>query len=153
MPFSSKISIDKDRVMGDLSEIRTYLPEEIHRSKRIIDDQNRVIEDANRDAQKILRDATIEAENLVANHTVFKQAEEAAARELDSAKRDSKRMRSGAINYIDEKIAGLEKLLEDVLVTVDAHYVKFKNEVDEVLQDVYNSRQQLRLSKQNQSND
>jgi len=148
LPFSSKVSVDREKIMSILSEIRLYLPDEIMRSQRIVDDHDRVISDAKQKAGHIIRDAEIKAEALISDHEIYKAAEADANELMTQTKKTAKEIRLSTMNYADEMIAKTETMMYDIRDEVDKHMTVFKAQIDKTLGEIRDNRNSLRNNKQ-----
>ena len=57
VPFSNKVSIDKEEIYDIISEIRMKLPNELKQSKWVIEERNKILIDAQREADEIVKTA------------------------------------------------------------------------------------------------
>ena len=60
VPFSSKKGvIDLDKMRGCINDLRLNLPDEIRNAKNIVRDRQEIVSDANKEADQIVRRASI----------------------------------------------------------------------------------------------
>ena len=52
VPFSNKVSVDKEEIYDIISEIRMKLPNELKQSKWVIEERNKILIDAQREADE-----------------------------------------------------------------------------------------------------
>ena len=50
-PFSNKVQVDKDEIFEIIDEIKMKLPNEIKQSKWVIEERNKILVDAQKEAQ------------------------------------------------------------------------------------------------------
>ena len=53
VPFSSKVTVNKEEIYDIISEIRMKLPNELKQSKWVIEERNKILIDAQREADEI----------------------------------------------------------------------------------------------------
>ena len=54
-PFSNKVQVDKDEIFEIIDEIKMKLPNEIKQSKWVIEERNKILVDAQKEAVSLLR--------------------------------------------------------------------------------------------------
>ena len=111
VPFSSKVMVDKEELSAILEDIRLKLPDELKQAKRIKDERINILNDAQDEAQKILKEAELKIVELVDENAITRQAIEQKEEIIENANRISKEISTGTREYAD---ALLEKV-EDVL--------------------------------------
>ena len=116
VPFSTKISVEKDRIIDIISDIRLNLPTEIRKAERIIEEYDKVLREAESKAAAILREAAEDAKMLTNNHEIYRRAAEQATEIQEEAKQTARDIRLNAMDYADEI---LEKVEKKVLETRD----------------------------------
>jgi hypothetical protein len=120
MPLSSSAIITRDEVLDLLEAIRDELPEELRRARRILKDHEELRVAARREAADIVGDARVQAERMVQRTEIVRQAEHRAVRIVEDAEADGRQMRHEAEDYVDQKLAGFEIVLDRTLKTVRA---------------------------------
>lgn len=114
VPFSSKVTVNKEEIYDIISEIRMKLPNELKQSKWVIEERNKILIDAQREADEIVKNAEDRMVRLVDENEVTKKAYEQAAAIIDSAKKTSKDMRLGAMEYAESVLADAEGKLKEL---------------------------------------
>ena len=54
-PFSNKVQVDKDEIFEIIDEIKMKLPNEIKQSKWVIEERNKILVDAQKEADEMLK--------------------------------------------------------------------------------------------------
>ncbi len=130
---STKIVVNKDELEELLTELRMKTPEEIKRYQKIISNKEAILADAQAKADAIIAQAQIQTSELVSEHQIMQQAYAQAnevvmiatkqAQEiLDNATVDANNIRTGAIQYTDDILKGLEEVIAHSLDTTKARY-------------------------------
>lgn len=118
VPLSSNKMVDPDAIFNAIDEIRDRYPEELKQARWIIKQRQEMIEEAEREANRVLEEATDRARMLVADTEVVRQAESRAAEILEAAQANEREIRLGAEDYADEMMANLEVNLGKLLTAV-----------------------------------
>jgi hypothetical protein len=118
VPLSSSVMIARDDVLELLEEVRDDLPEELRRARRLLKDRDDVVATARREAAEIIEDARLHAERMVERTAIVREAEHRAVRLVEDAEAEGRRLRHEAEDYIDQKLAGFEIVLDRTMKTV-----------------------------------
>ena len=118
MPMSASCIVNRGEVLDILEDIRASLPTEIREADQLLDDRERVLAEADAEADRIVEQARAEAAALVTQEWVYA----AAIREAEVVRReaadDADRMRQEIDDYVDAKLAGFEIALNKTLNAV-----------------------------------
>jgi F0F1-type ATP synthase membrane subunit b/b' len=110
--------VTRDEVLELLEAARDEFPEELRRARRLLKDREEVIAAARREAAEIIEDARVHAERMVQRTEIVRQAEHRAVRLVEDAEAEGRRLRHEAEDYIDQKLAGFEIVLDRTMKTV-----------------------------------
>ena len=106
---SAKLPLSKDKAIVSvtgfkdiLDEIRANLPQEIRQARGIVADRNRIISQANQEAEAIIHSAEDRARKMVAKSEIVRQAQHRSSEMISDAKMKSGEMRKTAADYIDD---------------------------------------------------
>ena len=79
MPFSAgKRVVDVDKMRDIIDDVRANLPDEMRQSKKIVDDRERIIQEARQEAEGIIKQAEERAKALVSEQEIVKRAQKRA---------------------------------------------------------------------------
>lgn len=151
---STKIVVNKEELEELLRELRMKTPDEIKRYQKIISNKDSIIQDAKSKAETEVAEATAKAQQLVSESEVMRMAQEQAeelmeraqkqAQEIiDNATNDANSIRMSAINYTDEMLENLEKIMSHTIDTAGAKYETFLNSIQSCYDIVNKNRQEL----------
>lgn len=115
MPFTGKVMINKDEILDIITEIRLRLPNEIKQSKWVLEERNKILIDAQKEADAIIKDGGATVNKLVDEHEITKLAKASAEKIIADAKYTAKELRLGAIEYADEILALMQNTMTDSL--------------------------------------
>lgn len=119
VPFSVKKSIiDCDQMREYINEIRLNLPQEIKQAKLIVRDRQTIINDANKEAENIVRRAEDRAKVIVSNDEITKAAKAKAVEMVNQAQAKSKEIKNAANKYIDDVLVQAEECLQANLADI-----------------------------------
>ena len=146
--------MNKDEIEELLRELRLKTPDEIKRYQKIISNKNAIMADAQAKADALIQQATAQTTELVSEHEIMQQAyaqanayiEEAtrqAQEILDKATIDANNYRLAAIQYTDEMLANLSKIIEHTAETAAAKYQNFVTSLDNCREVVDMNRREL----------
>ena len=144
LPFTNKISVEKERIVDILSEIRLNLPDDIRSAQRILSDHDRIVNDAQNKAQDVLDSAENEAKIRTNNHEIFRRASDQATDIIENAKKDARDLRLNAMDYADEMLEKAETQLKEYMTNLEAQHKRVMSYYTEMIDVIYTNRQQLR---------
>lgn len=147
VPFSNKVSVSKDEIYDIITDIRAKLPNELKQSKWVIEERNKILIDAQREADEILKNAEDRMNRLIDASEVTKRAEDQAGLIVENAKRAAKDMRIGAIEYAENVLADTEAKIKDLKTVVYGESIKTDDYFAEILNVVSENIQELKLNK------
>lgn len=144
VPFSNKISVEKEKIYEIIDNIKLKLPNEIKQSQWVIQERNKILVDAQTEADEIINNANERVEKLVDENEITKKAYEQAAIIIENSKNSSKKMRLGAVEYADEILAQTEEKVKEVIEAVHKNQAEMDEFFNETLEVLYENRQELR---------
>lgn len=137
--------IDKDEAFQILDEIRYNLPRELKEAKKIIDNAEKILNDANIEANKIIKMAEEEAKLLVSEHNITKMAKIMEENKRKEMKEYVTEMRDGAINYADSCLLDVEKILQHSLNEINYISKNLEEHLSKEIERVYKNRQEIKI--------
>ena len=151
---NTKIIVNKDEIEELLRELRLKTPDEIKRYQKIISNKNAIMADAQAKADALIQQATMQTNELVSEHEIMQQAyaqanaviEDATAQAqqiLDKATLDANNYRLAAIQYTDEMLENLSKIIAHTSETAVAKYENFAASLNNCLEEVEMNRREL----------
>lgn len=152
--LSGKVAVDKNDMIDIIRDIRLKLPTEVRQSVWIVEERNKIIDEARTQACVIIEEAREQAQNLIENNQITQFAKERAENIIATAKDDAKQMHCGAIEYAQDTCKDVEDKLKGTLESIHQEVQKFESYITDMLRDVYDNRQELKeLSTQLQENE
>jgi hypothetical protein len=126
MPLSSSVLISRDEVIGLLQDALDRLPDELRQARWLLREREEFLADRTREAESLMEEVKVQAERMVSRTELVRQANQVAQRILDDANEEARRMRHEAEDYCDQKLAGMEIVLERIQRTVQAGRAKLQ---------------------------
>jgi hypothetical protein len=120
MPLSASVLVSRDEVVGLLSDALERLPDELRQARWLLREREEFLAERAREAEALMEEVRVQAERMVSRTEVVRQANQVAQRILDDANEESRRMRHEAEDYCDQKLAGMEIVLERIMRTVQS---------------------------------
>lgn len=119
VPLSASVMISRKDVEDVLADLRAGLPEELRQSRWILKERDELLEQATKEAERIVADAHRERERILSEEEVVIAARREAERILDDAREHCRVLRLEADDYIDAKLANFEVELHKELRVVE----------------------------------
>lgn len=115
LPFSKKIMVDMDEVLDIIKEIRIRLPDEIKQASWIKEEKQRILAEAQKDADNLINEAEYRLEELIDQEAIIKAAKERAEEIINKSQTTAKEIRLGAMEYADSLLMDTQEQLKDVI--------------------------------------
>lgn len=152
VPIVGKIMIDKQEAVDILEQVINYLPDEFKKAQWICEEKERIISDAQKEAELIKRESYEMLKKEIENHDITKEAKIRAEKLINSAQRDSKVIRLGAKDYADEILCSLEKevtdsgqkMLNHIKNEMQQFLTQFDKEIKNTSSEIRNNVKELR---------
>ena len=119
VPLSSSAVINRDEFLELLAQLKQEVPDEIRQARWMARDRDELLARARKEAERILAEAREQRDRLLSRTEIVHAARREGERITDDAKERAARMRLEAEDYIDQKLAAFEILLNKTLATVD----------------------------------
>lgn len=115
LPFSKKIMVDTEEILDIIKEIRIRLPDEIKQASWIKEEKQRILAEAQKDADNIINEAEYRLEELIDQEAISKAAKERAEEIINKAQATAKEIRLGAMEYADSLLLDTQEQLKEVI--------------------------------------
>jgi len=112
IPLSAFLLVNEDRIYSIIDQMRVAIPEEVKRANRVEAEKDRLLAQAQEEAERIRELAKQEAAELVKRDAIMVAAQQRADNILERSRRDADVLRSDADVYVIEVLTKLE---EDLL--------------------------------------
>ncbi|MFI3231662.1 MAG: hypothetical protein R3Y29_08970 [bacterium] len=143
--FGNK-SFDKDEIFKIIDDIKYGLPKELKEAKKIIDNADKIMQDAHIDAKKLIKSAEEQSEKLVSEHNITRLAREEEELKRREVKEFVLGMRDGAVTYADNCLSDVEEVLQSSLEEINYITKTMEEKLTLELERIYTNRQEIRTS-------
>ena len=126
VPFSTKCVVDRDEILEIIKEIRLKLPDEIKQAKWIKEERQRILVEAQNEANDIIKEAENRIISMIDEHEITRKAYEKKVEIIETANEMSREIKSGTEEYADGVLAGIEVALEDALKIIQNNRKELK---------------------------
>jgi cell division septum initiation protein DivIVA len=132
MPLSAYLVINEDDFLDVIDQLRTAIPKEIKQAERIQQERDRMIAQAEEEAERIVQMAHDESSKQLEDHQIITAAKQRAQTIIERAQRDAEVLRLEADEYAKQ-----------VLVSLDGQLGAMENQIAVLLSTVRNGLQTL----------
>src|SRR5580658_1867293 len=107
-----------DEVVALLSSALERMPDELRQARWLLKEREEFMAEQTREAEALMDEVRAQAERMVSRTDIVRQANKVAQRILDDANEESRRMRHETEDYCDQRLAGMEIVLDRIMRTV-----------------------------------
>lgn len=144
MPMSASAVVNRAELLGMLDDLGTALEAAFSDARRLMADQQSVVDEGQRKADEIIRDARNERDKILSDTEVYRMARHQADELLEKARTESDELRKETDDYVDAKLANFEITLERTMEAVrrgrerlagrtDLHALADDTDVDQIV--------------------
>lgn len=148
VPFSNKIVVDMEVVYEFMTDLRLKLPEEIKRSQRILEEKERIIEEAHADANQAEAKAAARVDELVNDHIIAQKAKDKAREIVGIAEETANEIKLGAYDYVEDMVEQVEMAMRDTIEQSNLHYSKFEQYIDQQIRVISGNKEELQAGRE-----
>lgn len=120
MPLSASVLVSREELLELLQSALDGLPDELRKARWLLREKEEFLAEREREAEALMADVRAQAEHMVSRSEMVRQANLVAQRILDDANEEARRLRHEAEDYCDQKLAGMEIVLDRITKTVRA---------------------------------
>lgn len=114
LPIVKKSFVNKEEIMNLIGDISLQLPDEIRMAKSITEERNRILADAQKQADIIIKNAEQKIISMIDEHEVTKRATENANEIVAAAQKNAREIRLGTLEYSDNLLAKVDDQLKAI---------------------------------------
>jgi vacuolar-type H+-ATPase subunit H len=118
IPFTSNVVIQEDAFLDIVDQMRISIPDEVKQARRIGAERERLMEQAQQEAQMVVAKAKEQVDSLADEHEIVKQAQERSDDILAQAHRSAETIKVDADEYVVEVLSNMEEQLLMLITTV-----------------------------------
>ena len=114
IPLTRNVMVDEDRMLDIIDQMRIAIPEEVKKAQQLLGQRDRVLAQAQEEANRTLEIARQKADQLVAKDMVVQEAARRAEQILAQARTDAENVRIDADDYVLDSLNQLQAELERI---------------------------------------
>lgn len=126
MPLSASAMVPREELLDLMQRALDRLPDDLRQARWLLREREEFLAERTREAENLMEEVKAQAERMVSRTEIVRQANLVAQRILDAANDEARRMRHEAEDYCDQKLAGMEIVLERISRTVQAGRAKLQ---------------------------
>jgi hypothetical protein len=115
IPLTHSVIVDEDRILEIIDQMRISIPEEVKKAQQIIAQRDRVLAQAQEEANRTIGLAKQKMEELLTRDAIVQAAQTRSEQILAQARVDAETTRREADDYIIESLGQLESELTRLL--------------------------------------
>lgn len=117
-PFTHSVIVNEDRMLDIIDQMRVSIPEEIKKAQQIVAQRDRILAQAQEEAQRTISLAREKSESLIERDSIVEAAKARAEQIIDQIRDENEKTKQEADDYVLQTLTGLESELERILVQV-----------------------------------
>jgi len=118
IPLTRTVVVDQEEVLACIDDLRLSLPDEIKQARWTLQEQQRLLSEAQAEAARTVSKAGERAQTMIGQHDLVKRAEKQAEAMLKEATVKAEETRRAADRYASEVMQNLESQLLRTVATV-----------------------------------
>ncbi len=118
VPLSSSAVVNRDDLLELVAQLKREVPDEIRQARWMARDRDELLERGRKEARRMVAEAQESRDRLLSRTEIVHAAQREAGRIIDDAKERAAKIRLEAEDYVDQKLAAFEILLNKTLATV-----------------------------------
>jgi vacuolar-type H+-ATPase subunit H len=127
LPFTDKVLVDREKVLGIIDTIRDFLPEEIKQANWIKEERNRILIEAQKEAELMVKETEEHIKLMVEQDEITKRAYQQSEEIIENAKKNARDIRIGTKEYVDNMLSELEKQLKSYMDMIVKNREEIRN--------------------------
>ena len=115
IPFTHNVAVDEDRMLDIIDQMRISIPEEVKKAQQLLSQKDRVMAQAQEEANRTLEIARAKADDMVKKDSVAAEAQRRADQIVTQARADAEATRQEADDYVVDSLNRLQDEMERLL--------------------------------------
>jgi len=108
VPFTHNVVVDEDRMLELIDQMRIAIPEEVKKAQQLVAQRDRVMAQAQEEANRTLQLSRDKADQLVQKDIISQEAQRRADQILAQARAEAEDVRADADNYVLDTLMQLQ---------------------------------------------
>jgi len=115
VPFTKNVMVDEDRMLDIIDQMRIAIPEEVKKAQQLLGQRDRVLAQAQEEANRTLELARQKADQMVTKDVVAVEGQRRSDLLLTQARSEAENIRADADDYVMDNLTQLQTELERIL--------------------------------------
>lgn len=115
IPLTHSVIVDEDRMLDIIDQMRITIPEEVKKAQQVLAQRDRILAQAQEEAERTVQLARERAEQMVQRDTIVQEAQKQAEQILAQAQLEAENIRREADAYALQSLQRLEEELNRLL--------------------------------------
>ncbi len=111
VPFTHNVVVDEDRMLELIDQMRIAIPEEVKKAQQVIAQRDRVMAQAQEEANRTLTIARDKADQMAQKDMIVQEAQRRADQIIAQARAEAETTRADADNYVIDTLMQLQEQL------------------------------------------
>jgi cell division septum initiation protein DivIVA len=117
-PFTHNVIVDEEKVLDLIDQMRVAIPEEVKKSQQVLAQRDRILAQAQEEANRTLSIAREKSDQLVERDSIAQASQSRADQVVTQARAEAERIRREADDYVVDSLTRLEMELDRSLTQV-----------------------------------
>ena len=140
IPFTEKTIVEKEQLLDIIKEIRLKLPDELKQAKWIKEERERIIAEAQKDADDIIKEAENRIISMIDEHEITKKAYDKKTEIIADANEMYREVTQRTNTYVDGILANIEENMIELGKNLSNTELTIQN----ALETIQNNRKELK---------
>jgi|CXWL01.1.fsa_nt_gi regulator of protease activity HflC (stomatin/prohibitin superfamily) len=108
VPFTHNVIVDEDKMLELIDQMRIVIPEEVKKAQQVVAQRDRVMAQAQEEANRTLQIARDKADQLAQKDMIVQEAQRRADQIVSQARAEAEATRVDADNYVIDTLMQLQ---------------------------------------------
>ena len=114
IPLTRNVMVDEDRMLDIIDQMRIAIPEEVKKAQQLLGQRDRVLAQAQEEANRTIEIARQKSEQLVGKDNIALEAQRRSEQILTQARAEADTIRADADDYVIDSLSQLQAELERI---------------------------------------
>jgi cell division septum initiation protein DivIVA len=115
VPFTKNVMVDEDRMLDIIDQMRIAIPEEVKKAQQLLGQRDRVLAQAQEEANRTIELARQKADQMVTKDIVAVEGQRRSDMLIEKARVEAENIRADADDYAMDSLTQLQTELERIL--------------------------------------
>jgi hypothetical protein len=119
IPLTRNVMVDEDRMLDIIDQMRIAIPEEVKKAQQLLGQRDRVLAQAQEEANRTLEIARQKSDQLVGKDVIAQEAQRRSEQILAQARAEADTIRADADDYVIDSLTQLQAELDRIMNQVN----------------------------------